>query len=176
MTINFNNFDREKIRPFCVGGISKERLLASLYETHIQLNDAAKTLFASDLFVVSGTRRYLHTIEVAVVDLDFSEGATMPEIQKMAQENGLVLPPLELGPHMRLQYLDQIEGSIGHQKTKNQAPPESLTIASAPICENHEFPKGFYLRRIEGILWLRGYRDDLEHIYNPRDRLIFCMP
>jgi hypothetical protein len=34
--------------------------------------------------------------------------------------------------------------------------------------------KGFYLRRINGVLWLRGYRSGPEHIYSPEDRLVFC--
>jgi hypothetical protein len=32
---------------------------------------------------------------------------------------------------------------------------------------------GFYLRRIQGVLWLRGYRSALEHIWSADDRFVF---
>lgn len=166
---------KDRIRTIAIGGFSKEQLLAHLKEVHVLLNDAAKTLFASELFTTSSIRQNLSTIEIAVVELGFPHGAKMPEIHARALEVGLRLPPLELGPHMRLQYKDQPEGHIGHPVTKHRAPPGSLNIASAPVCKDHEFPKGFYLRRIENVLWLRGYREDLEHLYDAEDRFIFCL-
>ena len=36
------------------------------------------------------------------------------------------------------------------------------------------FQKGFYLRWIKGVLWLRGYIADDLHIGSPSDRFIFC--
>ena len=168
-----HKINSKEIRCVGIGGVSKDQLLAQLQEAHVHLNDAAKVLFGSELFTVSHEHRYLNTVELTVNDLGFSRGATMPEIQAQAMNLGLRLPPLELGPHMRLQYLDQAEGSLGYEATKNRAPPGAITIASLPVCDDHDFPKGFYLRCIEGVLWLRGYRDDLEHIYDSTDRLIF---
>ncbi len=98
----------------------------------------------------------------------------MRAIVESALERKLSLCPMELGPHFRLQYLDQPEGSIGHPVTQHRAPPGSITIASEPLEADHSFPKGFYLRRIEGTLWLRGYCCDDENIWDPEDRLAFC--
>jgi hypothetical protein len=44
---------------------------------------------------------------------------------------------------------------------------------SAPLAADDDIPKGFCLRRIDGVLWLRGYRSGPEHIWSPDDRLIF---
>jgi hypothetical protein len=44
------------------------------------------------------------------------------------------------------------------------------------LAQDESIPKGFYLRRIEGILWLRGYRSGPEHLYSPEDRFVFCCP
>ena len=41
------------------------------------------------------------------------------------------------------------------------------------LSDDDEVPKGFYLRRIEGVLWLRGYRAGAEHVWSPDDRLLF---
>lgn len=42
--------------------------------------------------------------------------------------------------------------------------------------EDDDFPKGFYLRRINDALWLRGYRADHLHVWNPYDHFIFVRP
>jgi hypothetical protein len=86
------------------------------------------------------------------------------------------LCPLELGPHPRLQFLDQPEGHLGHPSSKHRAPHGSITVASRPLTEDYETPKGFYLRRIDGVLWLRGYCSAPDDIWNPEDRLVFCRP
>jgi hypothetical protein len=108
-----------------------------------------------------------------VADLGFVEGATYQQLTARALESGLVECPLELGPHFRLQFLDQPEGSAGFPATKHRAPPGSITIASSPLDDCEETPKGFYLRRIDGVLWLRGYWSWSDNIWRPEDVLVF---
>ena len=50
----------------------------------------------------------------------------------------------------------------------------SITIASEILTEDDDFPKGFYLRKIDGMLWLRGYLADQLHVWNPDNHFIFC--
>ena len=83
---------------------------------------------------------------------------------------------MELGPYLRLQYLDQPEGFFGQPLTRHRAPPGSVTIASESPVEDDDFPKGFYLHCIKGVLWLRGYRSDAQHVWDPDDHLVFCKP
>jgi hypothetical protein len=158
------------------GGLTKPQLLAQLTVAGVELNEYARVLFASDLFTTSPVERPWMTVEVSVHDLGFPEGATLAALHDKAQARGLIPPPLELAPHLRLQYLDQPEGHWGHPVTQHRAPPGSLTIASAPLTEDEDFPKGFYLRRIQDTLWLRGYRCSLDNLWNPDDRLVFCQP
>jgi hypothetical protein len=154
-----------------------QQLLAQLAEAKVELNEAAQTLFSSDKFRTLATRRPVTAVELAVRDLGFAHGATMLDLRDKAAALGLCAPPIELGPHLRLQYLDQPEGCWGHPVTKHRAPPGSITVASAPLSEDDQFPKGFYLRRIQGTLWLRGYRaSDVEHRYDPDDRFVFSRP
>lgn len=48
---------------------------------------------------------------------------------------------------LRLEYLNQPDGPY-------------LTVASHRPNEDENFPNGFYLRKFENALWLRGYRAD----------------
>lgn len=172
----------EKIYPDCavitrtveVGGFTKSQLMQKLQQQSILMNESAESLFADHKFTTSDTKYILQTVELTVRDLGFPDGATMGEIFKRATELGLELSPLELGPHLRLAYLDQPEGYLGNSSKQHQAPSGSITIASEILTEDHDFPKGFYLRRINGELWLRGYRADHLHVWNPDDHFIFC--
>jgi hypothetical protein len=49
-----------------------------------------------------------------------------------------------------------------------------ITIASAPLTPDDALPKGFYVRCIQGELWLRGYRAGLDHVCAADDHLLFC--
>lgn len=77
--------------------------------------------------MTSATKYSLQTVELTVEDLGFLEGANTTQIYKRAGELGLELCPLELGPYLRLEYLDHI-------------------------------------RRINDVLWLRGYCADYLHV------------
>jgi hypothetical protein len=159
-----------------VGGESKQQLLSQLTDAGVNLNEYARALFLSDKFTTSPASQQLVAIEAAVRYFGFTRGATMAELHDKARAFGLIPPSLEMAPHLRLQYLDQPEGCWGHPVTEHRAPPGSITIASAPLSDDDEFPKGFYLRRIKGALWLRGYRCGTENVWNPDDRLVFCQP
>ena len=162
------------IRAVQLGTDTKANLYHKLNQEGIQLNPFAEQLFDDKRFLVSATPHSIETIELQVKQLGCLEGATMPQIFDRAKELGLRLCSLEVGPQLRLQYTEQTEGAVGKPATKNRAPFGSLTIISSPIAWDHDFPKGFYLRTIEGELWLRGYSADFEHVFSPEDTLIFC--
>ncbi len=160
-------------RTIRVGGMSKPELLADFQRCRIKLNQAGQTLFAHDEFQTSEIISVRQTVEISVCNLGYAQGATMTQIHERSAELGLTLCPLELGPHFRLQYLDQPEGHWGHPPSQNRAPPGSITVASPQLTDD-DLPKGFYLRRIEGVLWLRGYHSGTEHLWSPDDRFVFC--
>lgn len=164
---------KEGIKSIQIGGLNKTELQEELQRKAILLNESAKQLFASEHFTTSLTRYTLQTVEITAQDLGFVQGATMTEIVKQAETLGLALCPIELAPHLRLQYLDQPEGYWGQPERVHQAPSGSITIVSAPLSDDHTIPKGFYVRRIQGELWLRGYRSGPEHIWQPDDHFLF---
>lgn len=160
-------------RTVTVGGLTKAALRQALQHNAIWLNEAAEQLFASELFTTLARHTPLQTVELTVRDLGFPDGAPMAAIEEQASALALALCPLELGPHLRLQYLDQPEGYWGQPVLEQRAPSGSITIASAPLVADDDFPKGFYLRRMQGVLWLRGYRSGPDHLWSPGDHFIF---
>ena len=163
-------------RTVQIGGQTKAALLERLAQCGIEMNESARVLFASDKFVTSDAPTHLRTVELSVRNLRFPQGATLSDLYASAAHLGLRLCPVELGPHLRLQYLDQPEGFLGQPVWQNRAPPGAIIIASEILSTDDAFPKGFYLRRINGTLWLRGYRCDREHISDPEDRYVFAEP
>ncbi|WP_405132070.1 helicase [Paenibacillus sp. FSL H8-0317] len=172
----------EKVYPDCaveirivdVGGLTKPQLIQKLDQHSILLDKYGEQLLNDERFIVSSTKRSLQTVELTVRQLGFSDGATTFQLFRRANDLGLECCPVELGPYLRMQYLDQPEICSTNISEGNKAPSGSITIASATLTEDNEFPKGFYLRRINDKLWLRGYLADDLHIWSPHDRFIFC--
>ena len=48
-----------------------------------------------------------------------------------------------------------------------------METPTAPLDASEETPRGFYLRNINGTLWLRGYWSDDEHVWAPGDLFVF---
>ena len=163
-------------RTVQIGGETKAELMARLVQNGVELNESARVLFASDKFITSDVRSHLRTVELRVRNLGFPQGATPSDVYKSAIRFGLRLCPLELGPHFRLQFMDQPEGFLGQPVWQNRHPPGAVIIASEKLSEDDKFPNGFYLRRIKGTLWLRGYWSAREHICDPEDHFVFGQP
>jgi hypothetical protein len=155
------------------GGMNSRQLLEGLKANHIQLNASAIALFEHPNFVISADQSQLEVVQVSVADLGFANGATTQDIYAQAKLHGLELCPIEFAAYYRMQYLEQPEGFIGFAPTQHCAPPGSVTVAAQAISPDDTVPKGFYLRRIEGALWLRGYHCDATHVWSPEDVFAF---
>ncbi|PGS48335.1 helicase [Bacillus sp. AFS041924] len=174
--------ENKKIYPNCpfitrivgVGGLTKSQLIEKLQQYSISMNEYGEKLINDEKFITSTSEYSFETVELSVGDLGFFDGATTPQIYKKATELGLELCPIELGPYLRLAYLDQPEVVSENPIKLHQAPSGSITIASEILSEEEDFPKGFYIRRINDVLWLRGYRADHLHVWNGDDHFIFC--
>lgn len=151
---------QERARRLEIGGQGKTELLSSLHEHEIRLNKYAHILFDDPAFTTAESSRWVLVTEVTVAELGLMVGATSAEIFGKARCVGLELCPLELAPCFRLQFLDQIEGPY-------------LTVASRKTRDDDAYPNGFYLRRVDGELWLRGYQATAEHIWEPTSRFVF---
>jgi hypothetical protein len=157
-----------------IGGVSKATLRAALAEAGVQLNAAAEALFADPRFTVAPQRQPIRITALSVADLGLTTGATAPEIAAAARARGWSDCPLELGSHLCLRRVLPPEAADARPPTPGTAPPGAFTIASAPLDDDDETPKGFYLRRVDGVDWLRGYRSWDGHPWHPDDVFVFC--
>lgn len=86
-----------------------------------------------------------------------------------------MLCPAVTGPYLRLAMLDQVSAPDSVMSA-GRAPTGSLTIAAEPLNEDQDYPKGFYLRTVDGIPWLRGYLCDDLHEFAQEDTFVFREP
>ncbi|MFO0625482.1 MAG: hypothetical protein U0325_07655 [Polyangiales bacterium] len=158
-----------------LGGASRDALLARLVRAGVCLNPAALDLFRDARFTTAPAAVTLPVRVCSIADLGLSSGGTFAEVLAAAAVAGLGPCPLELAAYLRFQHLDQPEGARGHAPTQHRAPHGSITVASCPLDDDDETPKGLYLRRIDDVPWLRGYRAGADHRWSPTDVMAFAI-
>lgn len=123
-------------------------------------------------FTTSLTRTLVEAVQLRVAELGLPGGGRFAQIVRRAARRGLDVCPLELGRHLRLALLHQPESVSEKPAARGRAPVGSITIASGELSSDDNLPKGFYLRRIRGVLWLRGYRSWADHFWSPEDEFV----
>lgn len=157
-----------------IGGQSRTEIVHSLRETGVKLNTHAEALLAHSAFddPVSCT---LRIVVRTIAQLGLVKGAVQSQVFAAAKRHGLGLCPLVAGPYLRLALMDQ-QNAPDSVLSAGRGPTGAIHIASEPVSEHVEYPKGFYLRVVDGEAWLRGYRCDDKYIWAPGQRLAFQWP
>lgn len=157
-----------------VGGQSRTELRRSLRDAGVRLNAHAETLLAHPAFDDPGERT-LRIVERTVEDLGLVEGAVQSRVFAAARSLGLELCPLVAGPYLRLALTDQADAPDS-VLSAGRAPTGAIHLASEPISDDVEYPRGFYLRVVDGQSWLRGYCCDDTYVWAPEQRIAFVVP
>lgn len=161
-------------RTVRVGGLTRPQLQSALDVAGVRLNVSAETLLADPVFASteSETAAAVEIVERTVGQLGLTSGATMPQILTAAQEQGLTLCAPFAGPYLRLATLDQ--PSAPDSIMSNGRPPTgAVHVASERLRAEYDYPRGFYLRVVEGIPWLRGFRCSDDATWSSEDRFAF---
>ncbi len=166
----------EKVDGFVVraGGHSRAEVQRFLHTADVLLNVHAETLLAHPAFD-NPVRQNLRIVERTVEELGFAHGAVQSQIFSAARNHGLALCPLVTGPYLRLAMMGQ-PNAPDSVLSAGRAPTGAIHVASEPLSEDVEYPKGFYLRVVDGQAWLRGYRCDDTYVWAPDHRLAFLSP
>ena len=153
-----------------IGHVTKETLINLLNDHSIKINPLGEKLLRSKLFQVNKEKKKIQLTELSLYELGFKNGANLLEIIKAAQRIGLNACPVEVAPFLRLNY--QQTDTQGIEK-QFKTPEGAVTVVSEIFKDQVSFPKRFYLRKINGELWLRAYICDYEHIFESHERFIF---
>ena len=150
-------------RRCVIGGMNREELLARLEERGIQLNESAWTLLAHPCFELRAPEN-LEVLCCSLAGLGLPEGGTLPEILSAVRRCDLAPLPPDAAPYLRLALEDQ-EQAPDSVLSAGRAPSGALHVLTEPLGTDDEYPKGFYLRVVDGVTWLRGYRCDDEYVW-----------
>lgn len=153
-----------------VGGLSREELRERLGARGIELNDHAVTLLEQSVFE-QREPEVLTVVQRTPAELGLAEGGTLPQVIVAARQAGFGLCPPDAGPYLRLAMGSQ-EQAPDSVLSAGRAPTGALHVLSEPLRADHAFPKGFYLRVVDGVEWLRGYRCDDEYVVPSTSRFV----
>jgi len=138
-------------------------LRKALKKTFIKINEWGAKILSDPTFTVSLKEEEIQLMNVSPSELGFRNGATYSNIIAKAKKLGFELCPPEVGPQLRLQYLDQ---------PKN----EWLYIAMKPIVGSYGKLGIFGVGHGSESLCLCDNIVSSNYIWYARHRLIFCLP
>ncbi|MGX6962634.1 helicase [Vagococcus xieshaowenii] len=162
-----------KIIQLTIGGMDKKQLIATLEEKQVFLNPLGHQLLEQLDDFKFWHEQTIRLVEVTVAKLGLSQGGTLLEVFISGIKKGFALCEVEIAALLSLDY-NYLEDSIGLIST-GKAPTNSVTIASKILIDTDDFPKGFYMRKIDNVCWLRGYTCDHLHVFAPEDRFMFLI-
>lgn len=58
-------------------------------------------------------------------------------------------------------------------RRRNSTPQGAVNVATPVLSDDDEFPKGFYLRVVDDVPWLRGYRYDDLYMHPLESQFLF---
>ncbi|WP_426515998.1 hypothetical protein ACPPVQ_15360 [Diaminobutyricibacter sp. McL0618] len=151
--------------------MTRTELRTTLYTRGVLLNPHAETLLDHPVFDLRDEEE-ISIVERSICDLDLSAGGTLLEVFAAAREQGLTLCPADTGPYLRLAMTTQ-GNAPDSVLSAGKSPAGALKVAAAPLSDNVEYPKGFYLRVVDNQQCLRGFRCDDAYRFTPEDRFAF---
>lgn len=155
------------IRP-----LDKEALMALLREKNIGLNEYAEIYMAhTDFWKPCGEK--IKIVMCSLAELGAPDGCHFSEIFSLAENAGLRPCRPWMGPFLRFEMTGQDMSKNGVLSGQHRAPDGAITVFSELLESNDDFPKGMYLRNVDGKLWLRGYVCDESHLWSGEDIFAF---
>lgn len=125
-----------------------------------RVGDWAKDIMGKPAFTVSDQPTDIDLIIVTVAELGFPKGATRKDIYAKAQSLGLSLCPPEVGPQLRLQYMDQPNN-------------EYLLIGMEPIADSNGDLSVFNVEHAGNAHWLDCHYDSPGNVWYDYNRWVF---
>ena len=150
----------------------KNQILKKLEEHNILINRYAEAFFAHPAFSTEYTKEM--TIVIASLrEIGLENGATFNEIYRQTEELCFRCCPANTGLFLRFAWKDQPQSQNDVLSGTHCSPAQAVVVLSERIERDDAFPKGLYLRNVDGRLWLRGYVCDSEYRFSGNDLFAF---
>ena len=159
--------------PVTAWPIPKSKILTVLKANHIRVNEYAKAYMNHSRFQTEGVRSHMMVVLCSLQELGLENGAVYADIFSRALELGLSPCQPSTGLFLRLSYLNQEQSKNSILSGTHHAPDRAVTVLSECFEKDDNFPKGLYLRNVDGILWLRGYICDEAYHWSSEDVFAF---
>ena len=150
----------------------REQIPEKLAARGILINRYAGDFFAHPAFVTEKAGD-LSVVILSVGEIGLAEGGTLGEIAGILGKNRLKPCPPNTGLFLRLAWTDQPESADPVLTGTHSAPDGAVTVFSEQLEPDDAFPKGLYLRKAAGKLWLRGYVCDSGYRFPAKAQLAF---
>ena len=150
----------------------KNRISHKLEEHDILINRYAEVFLAHPAFSTENTREM--TIAIASLrEIGLENGGTLNEIFRQIEKSGFKPCPINTGLFLRFAWKNQPQSQNSVLSGTHGSPDQAVVVLSEPIETEDAFPKGLYLRNVDGGLWLRGYVCDSEYRFSGDDLFAF---
>lgn len=136
--------------------IPSEQIPEILKEHGILINHYAEEYFSHPRFS-AGLSEERSVAVASLQEIGLDNGGTLQEIFRHIAKMGFKPCDVSTGVFLRLAWRDQPQSSDSVLSGTHSSPDQAVTVLSEIIDPDDSFPKGLYLRNVDGSLWLRGY-------------------
>jgi hypothetical protein len=147
-------------KTITIGNIARDNFIPTLKERGINISDWSADMMEQSAFTVANQKEQIDLVNVSITELGFDEATRYDAICARAKKHGLELCPPEVGPQLRLQYLDQPLG-------------EWLRVAIEAIRDSDGDLNVFSVEHDDGGLWLISDYGRPNSTWPPDRRFIF---
>ena len=161
----YTSFPEKKIPILAIkiGGKTKEQLQQKLKQAGVNTTSLAEDMIISPDFTTLPEAQILITVRLKLYQLGLLGNPTTNQVHARARKLGLELCPDEVGPHLRLQYIDQ-------------PIREWFYVGMKKITNSDGSTHVFTLARHEDGLWLEDYWARPDYEWVPHSEFVFCLP
>ena len=150
----------------------KDRIPEKLEEHNICVNKYAEMFFSHPAFSTEQTREMI-IAAASLREIGLENGGTLDEIFRRLELIGARPCPPNTGLFLRLIWKDQPQSRNSVLSGTHRSPDQAVTVLSEIPDRDDAFPKGLYLRHVDGRLWLRGYVCDPSYRFSGSDLFAF---
>ena len=136
--------------------MTAEQSLQTLKEHGILTNSYAEKYISHPCFSAGGSGEMTAAI-TSLEELGLERGASLDDLFRHIKGTQFTPCPPDTGFFLRLAWTDQPQSQNSILSGTHSSPDQAVTVLSEMLERDDTFPKGLYLRKVDGNLWLRGY-------------------